>query len=137
MTDAVEITGAVRAAGRIEGAGGGGEIGRICLPCHVRVTSEVYGDAVPDVIAATTEEGGVDERRAVAIQLRHEGVGAASQARLDGDREAPHRPWGTPRRRRCRDAGGDGEVVGRRPSPHVRHPPASATHTEPFPFPLP
>src|SRR5713226_8661649 len=96
MTDAVEITGAVRAAGRIEGAGGGGEIGRICLPCHVRVTSEVYGDAVPDVIAATTEEGGVDERRAVAIQLRHEGVGAASQARLDGDRKHPIGPGAPP-----------------------------------------
>jgi hypothetical protein len=64
----------------------GREVERIGGPCDIGRAFLVQRDANSEVIGAAAEIGGVDDRRAVAVQLRHECVVAASDRRLEGAR---------------------------------------------------
>src|SRR5207245_645222 len=61
------------------------EVGRLGLPRHVGLAGSVYGNAhvraAAALIAAAAEVGGVDQRRAGGIELRHKSIpGAAAES---------------------------------------------------------
>ena len=86
-------------AGRLEGAGGDGEVRGFRLARDERVARAVHRDAVGPVLVAAAEVGAVDEARAGRVQLGHEGRAAA---------EGPARA----RAGRLKGTGGYGEVRG-------------------------
>src|SRR5437667_368231 len=47
------------------------EVGRLGPPRYIGITSRVHGNAVALIEAAAAEVGGVDQRRAGGIELRH------------------------------------------------------------------
>jgi hypothetical protein len=72
--------------GRVEGARGRREVGRVRAPGHVGAAGAVDCDAVADFAAASAQVGGVAERGAARVQLRHEGIAIAIEGRVEGAR---------------------------------------------------
>src|SRR2546423_1082399 len=67
------------AESRPDGARGRGEVRREGQTRHVGVAGGINCDGVPTVGRESAEVGGVDQRRAVAVELRHEGVATAAK----------------------------------------------------------
>src|SRR5207244_8263125 len=68
-----------------------GEVERLGPPRYIGITSSVHGNAGAIVKAAAAQVGGVDQRRAAGIELRHKSNLGAAESRL--------------RRMRCREVG--------------------------------
>src|SRR5204862_145867 len=75
---------AVAVVARVERPGRGREVRAYRLPGEVGAPGRVEGDAPADVVISPAEEGRVDGRRAGRVQLRHEGVADAAEARVEG-----------------------------------------------------
>src|SRR5207249_9812117 len=71
------------AQGGLEGPRGGREVGGLSCPRHVGVALSIHCYSWAAVGPAAPEVGGVDERRASRVELRHEEVAGAADGRLE------------------------------------------------------